>query len=312
MLKRVRILWGHHLQAVRSGARVVARSPLATLMTVLVIGLTLTLPSLFWVMIDQMKQLTLGWQNSGHISLYLRVSLPPSDALELLSQVRRTEGVGHATLTTPEEGLVELQQQEGMQDMMRYLPENPLPAVIDVIPAIGMDHQEKMQRLYGQLKAYPQVAEARLDMQWVRRLQAVLRFSGTVVYGLMMLLALAVVFITSNTLRLAVHHRYEEIQVLKLIGAKRSFIIRPFLYSGVGYGLSGALVALLLVHLFLFSLTRVVNQLFDTYDIHHSMVGLSMSEIVFLFFSSGLLGWFAAWMSVSRQLAIIEQGTIHT
>ncbi len=306
MLRNVRAIFAHHVQAALTSFNLLCKKPLATTMTVLVIAITLALPALFWVMTDNVKQLTRMWQHDGHISLYLKSPMPSVDEVDLLLRVRGTAGVGRATLKTADEGLAELQQQEGMQDIMHYLPENPLPAVVEVTPAMGIDTQKKIEQLYLQLKALPQVEQAKIDMQWVNRFHAILGFTSTLAYGLVILLASAVVLIIGNTLRLAIHSRYEEIQILKLIGAKNSFIIRPFLYSGIWYGLVGAIFAVLLVNIFLLSLTLVANQLAAVYQMHYSLVGLSIRQMFCLLTVAILLGWLAARMSVNRQLAVID------
>ena len=173
--------------------------------------------------------------------------------------------------------------------------------------AIGPEpSQMKLEQLYLQLKSYPQVDQAKLDIQWINRLQAILGFIDSLAHGLMILLALAVILIIGNTLRLAIHNRHEEIQVLKLVGAKDSFIIRPFLYSGVWYGLAGAIFAVLLVNIFMLSLTLVVNQLAAAYEMHYSLVGLSLRQILLLVLSATILGWLGACLSVKKQLANIE------
>ncbi len=306
MLTKLRRLVAHHLQAALTSFKTLCGKPLATLMTVLVIAITLVLPALFGVMSDNMHQLITKWQNGGHISLYLKAPLSSADELAVLSRVQKTSGVDRAILTSSAEGLAELQKQEGMQDIMRYLPENPLPAVIDVTPETDLNTPEKIEQLYSQLKSYPQVEQAKLDMQWIKRLQAILGFIDTLAHGLILLLALVVILVIGNTLRLAIHNRHEEIQVLKLIGAKDSFIIRPFLYAGIWYGLVGALFAVLLVNIFMLSLTLVVNQLAAAYDMHYSLAGLSIRQIGLLVVSASILGWLGALLSVKKQLANIE------
>ena len=306
MLTRLRSQMAFHWQAAMASFNSLFQTPLATTMTVFVIAITLALPALFWVMTDNMKTLTVNWQRGGHISLYLQASLPADEELALLLRVRGMSGVSHATLTSPAEGLLELQQQEGMQDVMRYLPENPLPAVIEVSPSLGASTPEKIQQLYLQLKSLPQVEQAKLDMQWLNRLHAILDFMVTIAHGLMLLLALAVILIVGNTLRLAIQNRHEEIQVLKLIGAKDAYIIRPFLYAGIWYGLVGAIFAVLLVNIFMLSLTLVANRLAAVYQMHYSLVGLSTRQILLLVLSAIILGWLGACMSVKRQLAVIE------
>ncbi len=306
MLTQVRALLTYHLQAAVASLTALYRKPFATMMTILVIAFTLVLPALFWVMSDNMHHLTQQWNQSGRISLYLKPSLSSADETAFLLRIEKTAGVGLVALKSAAEGLAELQQQEGMQDVMRYLPENPLPAVIEVTPELDIKTPEKLEQLYLQLKSYPQVELAKFDIQWVSRLQAIIGFIDTLAHGLMILLALAVVLIIGNTLRLAIHSRHEEIQILKLIGAKDSFIIRPFLYSGIWYGLAGAIFAVLMVNIFVLSLTLVVNQLVVAYEMHYSLVGLSLRQIGLLICSASILGWLAACLSVKKQLAHIE------
>ena len=98
MLTNMRAWLAFHVQAAITSLNSLCRKPLATTMTILVIGITLALPALFWVFTDNMEQLTTSWQRSGHISLYLKPSLMASEENILLKRVQETVGVGFATL----------------------------------------------------------------------------------------------------------------------------------------------------------------------------------------------------------------------
>nr|WP_284498385.1 permease-like cell division protein FtsX [Legionella maioricensis] len=294
------------MQAATHSLNLLCRKPLATMMTVIVIAITLALPALFWVFTDNLGQLTTGWQQGGQISLYLKTGLTEAEQTALLQKIRGMEGVGQASLKSAADGLAELTQQEGMQDIMRYLPENPLPSVIQVVPSLVTDSPAKMDLLSRHLEVLPQVAQAKLDMAWINRLHVILGFAANVAKALMSLLALAVVLIIGNTLRLAIHNRQEEIQILKLIGATDPFILRPFLYSGVWYGMAGAVLAVFLVNIFILSLGVAVNQLAVAYQMHYPLTGLSIRQILLLVLFAIILGWLGARLSVKRQLASIE------
>ena len=306
MLTKLRTHLGFHVQAAVNSLNALAGKPLATAMTTVVIAITLALPALFWVFTDNLGQLTVNWQRGGHISLYLKSPLSTADEISTLARVRAMDGVGKASLKSSADGLAELQSQEGMEDIMRYLPENPLPAVIEVVPALNIDSPAKLDQLYQQLKVDPKVEQAKFDMQWINRLHAILGFVAKTAHGLMALLAAAVVLIIGNTMRLAIHNRHEEIQVLKLIGATDPYITRPFLYSGIWYGLMGAVLAVLFVNIFILSLAIAVNQLAAVYEMHYSLLGLSIRQAYLLVLSATILGWIGARLSVKRQLASIE------
>lgn len=305
MLSKLKSLLAYHVQAIIQSLNLLCRKPLASIMTSLVIAIALALPAFFWVFTDNLNQLTQSWQQGGHISLYLKTSLKADAQLQLLKKVQNIQGVGQASIKSSTQGLAELTQQEGMHDIMRYLPENPLPALIEVTPALTIDSPAKLKSLAHQL-ALPGVDEVKLDMEWVSRLHAILQVASKASHALMALLALAVVLIIGTTLRLAIHHRHEEIQVLKLIGASDLFILRPFLYSGVWYGLSGALLAILMVNIFILGLGIVMNHLAVVYQMHYPLTGLSIRQILPLILFAIILGGLAAHLSVKRQLMSIE------
>ncbi|MFC3908988.1 permease-like cell division protein FtsX [Legionella dresdenensis] len=304
MLDALQALAAYHVQAATNSFNFLCRRPLATMMTVIVIAIALTLPVLFWVFSDNVEHLTADWQRSGHISLYLKQSTG-EDAV-LLGQIRAVDGVGQATMKTPAEGLAELQQQEGMNDIVKYLPENPLPAVVSITPALTIDNPLKLQQLYDRLRALPQVEQAKLDMEWITRLDAILGFVSKIANALMALLASAVVLIIGNTLRLAIQNRHEEIQVLKLIGATDAFILRPFLYSGIWYGLAGAIFAILFTNIIMLSIAVAIEELASVYHMRYPLLGLSVKQAYMIVLAAIALGWLGARLSVKRQLAAIE------
>ncbi|MFT4059054.1 MAG: permease-like cell division protein FtsX [Legionella sp.] len=306
MLKKWHSLLAFHLQAATQSFNYLCNRPLATLMTSIVIAIALALPALFWVFSDNIHKLTADWQRGGYISLYLKVNLADAQQQKIVQRIRETEGVAQASLKSAAEGLSELTQQEGMQDIMQHLPENPLPAVIHVVPALNIDSPAKLDLLSRQLQSIPEVEQAKVDMEWIRRLDAILGFATNFANALLALLALAVILIIGTTLRLALHSRHEEIQVLKLIGAKDPFILRPFLYSGVWYGVIGAIFAVFLVNIFILSLGMAVNQLVTVYQIHYSLNLLSIRQVLILIIFAIILGLIGARLSVKRQLASME------
>ena len=123
-------------------------------------------------------------------------------------------------------------------------------------------------------------------------------------YAFMFLLALSVVFIIGNTLRLAIHNQYEEIQTLKLIGATDSFILRPFLYTGVFYGVAGVSLSMILVSIFMLNLHFASKQLVALYQIRDPFMGLSIKHCGQLLFISIFLGWLGAYLSTKGQLML--------
>lgn len=307
-LTRFKFLLQPHIQAAIYSLRVICAKPFAMVSTVVVIAVALTLPTLFWMLSDNLQTITNDWQHKAQLSIYLTLPIEEAQMRQTLQAVQEVSGVAKATLKTPQEGLKELEAQEGMQDIMRYLPNNPLPAVIEVVPVLGEETPLKMKQLFLRLKDLPGVEQVKFDMDWIKRLHAVLGLVRALVTGMLLLLASGVVLIIGNTLRLALNLRHEEIQVLKLVGATNDYIMRPFLYSGIWYGLLGAIGAIFFVNVFLLSLGGAIEQLVKTYEIHYPFIGLGIKQAYMLIMFSAALGWLAAQGFIRRQLSSIEPG----
>ncbi|OGV46405.1 MAG: cell division protein [Legionellales bacterium RIFCSPHIGHO2_12_FULL_42_9] len=307
MLNKINTFISCHIRALLGSLKALCRTPIATMMTLTVVAIALTLPALFWVLTNNMKQLPFNWSQGGHISLYLHTPLALPEETALLSRVQQTEGVLNASLKSAAEGLTYLQQQDGLHDLLQYLPENPLPAVIEVVPTeVAMATPLKIAHLFNQLKIYPHVEQAKLDMQWVTRLYGILTLVTKLSQMLLLFLGFTVVMIIGNTLRLAVHTGHKEVQVLKLIGATDAYIARPFLYLGLWFGLFGAMGALILIDLFLVGLTPLFRHVLMLYHISSRGLVMSFYQVMCLIGWAMLLGFVGARFSVNRQLACIE------
>lgn len=306
MLTALRVWCSLQAQGLRTGLVVLLSRRWTTGLTIVVIALTLSLPTLFWILTHQLQQLTASWQRAGHISLYLSLPITNANQQSLLVRVQNTPGVKAVTLKSAMDGLKELQQQADMQDIAEYLPDNPLPPVLDVIPADDLQTPAQLEQLLQTLQAYPQVEQAKMDLQWMNQIYRIIAIITQVTHTILLLLAVAVILIIANTLRLTIQNRHEEIQVLKLIGAPDLFILRPFLYMGMAYGLLGALLAICIVNGLCYSLQYAMVPLTTLFHIPSISFALSWVQASGLMVIALFLGWFAARLSVKRQLMAVE------
>ena len=282
------------------------QKPLSNLMTCMVIGIALALPVLLWVFLGNAKQISNNWHQSGQISLFLHQTIDEDKAQDFLAKVQQHEGVAQTQLISKDQGLAQLQQESGFNQVISQLPHNPLPIVIEVIPELTVSTPAKIGLLLNELKRYPEVDKAKLDLDWVKRLHAIVKLCQQFIDGLMVLLALAVLFVVGNTIRLSIQNQREEIEVLKLIGATNPFIRRPFLYAGIYLGFLGSLVAMALVVLLLMSLSNPVHNLSNLYNVDYNLAGLTAYQCLAVMFLGAFLGWLGARLSVNRQIAKIE------
>ncbi|WP_455197979.1 permease-like cell division protein FtsX [Kaarinaea lacus] len=274
---RVNAYFTHHLWVMVSSLGVLWRTPFATFMTAAVIGIALALPAGLHVLLQNVQRLSTGW-----------------------------EGVADVRYISREQALAEFRELSGFGGALDSLDENPLPAVLAIRPTREAAEPAQMELLLGKVRDLEAVDLAQLDMEWVRRLSGIIELGKRGVLLLAGLLAVAILLVVGNTIRLTILNRRDEIVITKLIGATNAFIRRPFLYTGFWYGLMGAVLAWVLVGTLLGLLSDPVSRLSFLYNSQFSLGGLDLETSAILLGSGILLGLLGSWLAVGRHLQAIE------
>ena len=294
----------HRLSAADSLHRVLDNLA-SSLMTWLVIGIALALPVGLDVALDNATELSSGWDSPSQISLFLGEGVSSERALELAEQVQSRDDVENVLFVSREDALAEFSALSGFADVLASLEGNPLPNLLLVTPESSLGGSAA-GGLRSQLAEHADVAEAVLDMEWLQRLNSLMELSRRLVLAVGGLLVLGVVLILGNTIRLAIENRREEIVIVKLVGGSNPFVRRPFLYTGLWYGVGGGFFAALLVSLSLWFLATPVAELAALYQSDFKLRGLGLMGALNLLILGGLLGLAGAWLAVTRHLAAIQ------
>lgn len=294
-----------HLQALMNSLGQLSRSLSATLLTITVIGIALALPLGFAIFLHNIHVLSDGLNDTKQISVYLADHVGNQQAQQVLKAIQLDADVKQATYISPEEGLTEFSKNSDFGDVLKDLKTNPLPGVIAVTPSESLSPTEATQ-LVDRFQHLPSVASAHLDMQWLERLQAILDIGRRAATLLTILFAFAVLLIIGNTIRLTTQSHYDEILIIKIIGGTDRFIRRPFLYSGMLYGLAGAIIAWFLIDFSIWFLKDPISHLASLYGSSYQLEGLSASATLLLLVGAVLLGLLASWMAVNRYIRDIE------
>tara|TARA_R110000823_G_scaffold119998_23_gene244646 strand:- start:19796 stop:20662 length:867 start_codon:yes stop_codon:yes gene_type:complete len=280
-------------------------SPGASLLTWLVIGIALALPVGLNVALDNVGRLSTNWDSPAQLSLFLRDGLADERPAQLVQELRERADVKSATFVSREAALAEFTALSGFGDILASLDQNPLPHLLLVTPLESLT-ETALRELRAELAATPEVAEAVLDMDWLRRLHNILEISQRLVLVVGGMLVLGVVLILGNTIRLAIESRRDEIVIVKLVGGSNGFVRRPFLYTGLWYGVGGGLLAGLLVEAALWYVRAPVGRLAALYESPFYLSGLGVMGVLNLLLVGAGLGLAGAWLAVSRHLADIE------
>ena len=295
----MRRFFAQHLAALRDAWRRLVSAPLNSLLSLIVIGAALTLPSVGWVVLDNLRGV--GDYSAGipQISLFMTRDAGSADVAEIESRLREAKA-GNWRFVSREEALQRMASNEGMAEIVAKLPRNPLPDAFIVEP--DDLHLEAQEALVTRFSAWPKVAHVQIDSDWARRLDAFLRLGKLSLILLAGLFGGALVVVTFNTIRLQILAQSDEIEVAKLIGATDAFIRRPFYYFGALQGALGGLFAAALVWLGVYLLTPVIHEIVALYQGHFVLSGPAALQVAALAGVGAVLGWVGAWLSAAIHL----------
>ncbi len=293
----------HRLMATDSLWRVL-RTPFASLMTWAVLAIALALPASLYIFLNNAQLVTSNWDGAAQMSLFLKTDVSEQRAESLAEDLRQRDDIASVQYISREQALGEFKEFSGFGEALDYLDGNPLPSVLVVRPAAGQVNQQ--EQLLSELQSLTEVDEAQLDLAWVKRLYYIMELAQRAVSALAVLLGIAVLLVVGNTIRLAIENRRDEIVIVKLVGGTNAFVRRPFLYTGIWYGLGGGVMAWMIINLSLIWLAGPVRALASVYSSSFELVGLGMADSLLLIMSGTLLGWLGAWVAVGRHLGDIE------
>lgn len=304
MMQRLKHYLALHAQNLLGALGRMARQPVGSLMTIVVIAIALALPTGLRVLLNNAQILSGSWDGAIDFTVYLKLDVDTARAEELTRDVQAREDVTQTVFISRSEALAEFRAYSGFGEALDVLDENPLPHALIVRPASG--DKADVEALAGVLALMPETDFVQLDTAWVERLNGILDLARRVVDMATILLSLAVVLIIGNTIRLEINNRREEIQVVKLVGGSDGFIRRPFLYTGFFYGFAGAAMAALTVTLSLSLLASPTHALAQLYGSSFNLAGLTWLQTLLLLGSGALLGWAGAGVAAARHLRAIE------
>jgi len=278
------------------------RQPLATLLTVMVIAISLTLPSVCYMVWKNVSQAAAQWYPAPQLTVYLDKALDDTAAENVTAELKKLDGVDKVNYLTREEAQSEFRNWSGFGGAMDMLEQNPLPAVAIITPKLNFQNSDTMANLRDRVAKVQGVDEVRMDDSWFARLAALTGLVGQVASMIGLLMVVAVFLVIGNSVRLSIFARRDIINVQKLIGATDGFILRPFLYGGALLGFSGAVLSLILSEVLVLRLQSVVAQVASVFGTSFALEGFSWDEGLLLLLIAAIIGWIAAWLATVQHL----------
>ncbi|AXW86334.1 cell division protein FtsX [Lonsdalea britannica] len=290
-----RYAWGNTL-------RDMLRQPLATLLTIMVIAISLTLPSICYLVWKNVSQAATQWYPTPQLTIYLDKSLDDKAAEGVIAKIQATDGVDKVNYLSRNEAMGEFRNWSGFGGALDMLEENPLPAVAIVTPKMTFQSAETMTSLRDRITAVEGVDEVRMDDSWYSRLVAMTGLVGQIAFTIGVLMIVAVFLVIGNSIRLSIFSRRDTINVMKLIGATDGFILRPFLNGGALLGLCGAVLSLILSQALVWKLSAATAQVAAVFGTTFAVKGMGWDEGLLLLLVAAMIGWLAAWLATVQHL----------
>lgn len=303
---RISAWWRHHKESATGSLTKLLGRPLPTLMTALVVAIALALPATLYALLDNVYRLGDQWDSNPKLSVYLDVHLPASAVPVTLERLKQLPEIADIEHISAEQAFALFQSQSGFGSALDVLDENPLPETLIVTPSTKNISSLDLQALADRIKEEPSVDTVEVDLEWVKKLKAMMALGEKIVFGLAGLLALGVLLAIGNTIRLEIENRREEIIVVKLVGGTNGFVRRPLLYTGFWYGAIGALLGCILVAIATVTLGDSVATLASTYQSNFKLRGLGLEGFGILICAGSGVGLLGAWIAVTRHLNAIE------
>src|SRR4030081_114398 len=298
----IQAYFARHAQTLVGSLGRIVHHPFGTLMTMGVVAVALALPLFLNLLVANVRTATGNWNDAFDLSVYMSKKAGAARTTAVAKQLRQRGDVAAVRVITAEQALAEFRNDSGFGKALDALSDNPLPDTLIVTPTLAKSTPQGTDALKRAIAGMADVQTMQLDTEWVKRLHAMLDMLRRVVWLTALLLGAGVVLTVGNTIRLDILNRRAEIEVMKLVGASDGFARRPFLYSGVWYGLGGGLMALILVAIAVGVLARPVDELAKLHGSPFHLQGLRFATAAGALALSSGLAWLGSWLAATRHI----------
>ena len=289
-----------HIESAKRALIYFFRQPIATLLILSMLAIAMTLPLTLYLSVQSSKNVLAQLSEVPNVTIYMELNADDSDEENIRQLLSRDKRIEKFKFVSKANGLKEMQQSMGTQDIVSMLDENPLPDVFIVTPV--EDNPNVIMHLQQDLSKYPMVESTQMDKEWMQTLYQFNQLMGKILWFLSITLGLAFILVAHNTIRLQILSHKEEIEITKLLGASSSFVRRPFLYQAAWQSLLSATLSLILANSLMKTVQPLTEKIFQPYGINLQWRAFYVSEIVAVLLVVTLLGIGGAWLATTQHL----------
>ncbi len=278
---------------------------LVNVLTISTISLAILIISLFLLVFVNLESVAENWSRKVQVTIYFERELQPFEFSSLKGKILSLVGTERVIYVTKDEGLKRFRSRlKGQESLLEGVSADVLPASIEISLKRAYRSSDVINSYVTELKKIPGITEVQYGEEWVRRFSTFLTFMRLIGLLLGSFLVLAVIFIVSNTIKLTIFARKDELEILGLVGATRLFIKAPFLIEGILQGAVGSILAILILLLCYFGFLHNAGN-FLSFNL--AVTGISFlppMHLVGIFLSGILLGFLGSLISLKRFICV--------
>lgn len=233
---------------VREASRRIWRSKRTSITAILMTGIALSVLGVFLLVSENLQRALDSWEGRTSLTVYLDAEAGEAQIQTVGDAIAREAAFGNATFVSREEAAARFRKQfTRLAPMIDELEQNPFPPSYDVLLTREQIDDPRFSESVRRIEALPAVDQVQFDWVWIERMRAVvvrIRLVGLAAGGI---LALAAAFTIANVIRLTIVIYREEIEIMRLVGASEWMVRGPLLTQGFLQGLTGAVVAVLIL-----------------------------------------------------------------
>lgn len=299
---RITFLLISHWRALKHSLKEVIQKPLSCCITAIIIGVTLAIPAILFILLHNVEMITAKWSAKPTISAYIKQGTSLAEISALSRRLQFEPNVASVKYISPKQGLKDFKQFSAFSDVIPLLKSNPLPGVITITLKHLKQGTNSLALLLNTIQNNHFIDQTSLDTQWIERMDSILTIAKRVILALTILLSAGLILIVSNTVRLNTQSYRREMQVLKAVGATPAYIRRPFLYHGVLYGCLGGLLAWGFVRLVFNWIWPPAAQLIESYHAQFQLEGTNALAAALIILIATGVSLSGAWLAIANDL----------
>lgn len=298
MLDKVRYFIARALRNMRQWPFLCAAS-------ILTMSVALAAVATFFLVVLNVQQMSSRWSEDLQIVAYLEKSLSAHQLSEIVGTIKAYQEVSSVRHISQKEAMRLFRDRLGSDaDLLEGVQDNILPASLEISLKSNFRNKQAMAQVVQRLEMQLDIGDIRYGQEWLERFDSfivVLKIVGLVLGSFLLFAAL---FIVSNTIKLTLYARRDELEIMALVGATARFIKIPFLLEGAFQGLLGGLFALLSLSLLFKMILGHLLQAFWLSPAGFNLIFLNVNQQVVLVCAGVLLGMFGSLASLRKLVQI--------